>query len=301
MLEVGEQAAITIENSRLYEKMKERDRLAALGEMAAGLAHEIRNPLGAIKGAAQYLDPTGMQTGDAEILNIIVEEVNRLDGVVAQFLAYSRPWPGPGTSKFQPTDVNDVLWKTMKLIENDLPKNVSSELDLTPGLPQINADAEQLKQVFINLALNAVQAMPDGGRLAVRTRRPQNPLELSDASPRYTADMVEVRFADTGAGIPEDAKDRIFIPFYTTKTKGTGLGLAISQRVVKGHGGTIEVQSRLGEGTEFILRFPSAAALESSARLGLASTPLSVAGLDAHAREREAPVGTTPAATGTRS
>jgi hypothetical protein len=112
--------------------------------------------------------------------------------------------------------------------------------------------------------------------------------------------MVEVRFADTGAGIPEDAKDRIFIPFYTTKTKGTGLGLAISQRVVKGHGGTIEVQSRLGEGTEFILRFPSAAALESSARLGLASTPLSVAVLEDRSRDREEPV--SPAAvTGTRS
>src|SRR5437667_5658023 len=146
MLDIGEQAAITIENSRLYEKMKERDRLAALGEMAAGLAHEIRNPLGAIKGAAQYLDPAGLQSGDAEILNIIVEEVNRLDGVVAQFLAYSRPFPGTGSSKFQPTDLNDVLWKTMKLIENDLPRNVALELDLTPGLPSINADAEQLKQ-----------------------------------------------------------------------------------------------------------------------------------------------------------
>ena len=287
MLQVAEQAAITIENSRLYEKMKERDRLAALGEMAAGLAHEIRNPLGAIKGAAQYLDPATLRGGDAEILQIIVEEVNRLDGVVTQFLDYSRPFPDRATDKFSRTDLNDVVARTMKLVEASLPANVRVELDFEPQLPLVLADAEQLKQVFINLA--------------VRTRRPQNPLELSDASPRYTADMVEVRFADTGAGIPEDAKDRIFIPFYTTKTKGTGLGLAISQRVVKGHGGTIEVQSRLGEGTEFILRFPSAAALESSARLGLASTPLSVAALDAHAREREEPVATTPAATGTRS
>jgi signal transduction histidine kinase len=275
MLEIGEQAAITIENSRLYEKMKERDRLAALGEMAAGLAHEIRNPLGAIKGAAQYLDPAGLQGGDAEILNIIVEEVNRLDAVVAQFLDYSRPFPSSASGKFQNTDLNDVLWKTMKLIENDLPKNVSVELDLTPGLPAIHADAEQLKQVFINLALNAVQAMPDGGRLTVRTRRPHAPVELglSESTPRYSADQVEVRFADTGAGIPEDTLDRIFIPFYTTKTKGTGLGLAISQRIVKGHGGTIEVQSRVGEGTEFILRFPSAAALDTAGRLGMVQSP----------------------------
>src|SRR5258706_4257256 len=260
MLEIGDEGAIPTENSRLYERMKERDRLAALGEMAAGLAHEIRNPLGAIKGAAQYLDPSGLQGGDAEILNIIVEEVNRLDGVVAQFLDYSRPYASAASSKFQGTDLNDVLWKTMKLIENDLPKNVAVELDLTPGLPAINADAEQLKQVFINLALNAMQAMPDGGRLVVRTRRPHAPVELglSEHTPRYSADRVEVRFADTGAGIPEDAIDRIFIPFYTTKTKGTGLGLAISQRIVKGHGGTLHLQSRGGEGAEVILRFPAA-------------------------------------------
>jgi signal transduction histidine kinase len=290
MLEIGEQAAITIENSRLYEKMKERDRLAALGEMAAGLAHEIRNPLGAIKGAAQYLDPSGMQPGDAEILNIIVEEVNRLDGVVAQFLDYSRPFPNASSGKFQSTDLNDVLWKTIKLIENDLHKNVAVELDLTPGLPAVNADAEQIKQVFINLALNAVQAMPDGGRLTVRTRRPHAPVELglSESTPRYSADQIEVRFADTGAGIPEDALDRIFIPFYTTKTKGTGLGLAISQRIVKGHGGTIDVQSRVGEGTEFVLRFPSAAALDTAGRLGMVQSPA------AQAEETPSPVPALP-------
>jgi len=277
MLEIGEQAAITIENSRLYERMKERDRLAALGEMAAGLAHEIRNPLGAIKGAAQYLDPSALREGDAEILQIIVEEVNRLDGVVAQFLDYSRPFPGPGAAdKFQPAELNDVLWRTVKLIESQLPPNVVLELELTPELPRVLADAEQLKQVFINLILNAVQAMPDGGRLKVKTRRPHAPIELglSDSTPRYAADQVEIRFADTGAGIPEDAQSRIFIPFYTTKTKGTGLGLAISQRIVKGHGGTIEVQSRLGEGTEFILRFPSATALDTAGRLGMVQTPL---------------------------
>ncbi len=273
MLEVADQAALTIENSRLYERMKERDRLAALGEMAAGLAHEIRNPLGAIKGAAQYLDPKQLPPGDSEILGIIVEEVNRLDSVVAQFLDYSRPFPSVGTSdRFTPTDLNDVIGRTLKLLEPTLPVGVKIVSELGPQLPPILGDAEQLKQVFINLALNAVQAMPDGGTLTVRTRRPVQPLEmaLSDALPRYAADLVEVRFSDTGAGIPEEAKDRIFIPFYTTKTKGTGLGLAITQRIVKGHGGTIEVQSRIGEGTEFVLRFPSASALDTAGKLGLA-------------------------------
>src|SRR5712664_3316978 len=261
MLQVGEQAAITIENSRLYERMKERDRLAALGEMAAGLAHEIRNPLGAIKGAAQYLD-------------------------------YSRPMSPGASDKLTPTDLNDVLSRTVKLIEGSLPPNVRLELSLEPDLPRILGDAEQLKQVFINLALNAVQAMPDGGRLAVRTRRPRQPLELglSDASPRYAADQVEVRFADTGAGIPEEAKDRIFIPFYTTKSKGTGLGLAISQRIVKAHGGSIEVQSRLGEGSEFILRFPSATAVDAAGRLGLTPTPLQVTRVEPARDEEPEPI-----------
>src|SRR5205807_3251929 len=292
MLDIGEQAAITIENSRLYEKMKERDRLAALGEMAAGLAHEIRNPLGAIKGAAQYLDPTQLQGGDGEILQIIVEEVNRLDGVVAQFLDYSRPMSPGATDKLTPTDLNDVLARTIKLIESSLPPNVVLETSFEPELPRILGDAEQLKQVFINLALNAVQAMPDGGRLAVRTRRPRQPLELglSDASPRYAADQVEVRFADTGAGIPEEAKDRIFIPFYTTKSKGTGLGLAISQRIVKAHGGSIEVQSRLGEGSEFILRFPSANAVDAAGRLGLTPTPLQVTRVEARSDDETEPI-----------
>ena len=280
MIEVAEQAAITIENSRLYERMKERDRLAALGEMAAGLAHEIRNPLGAIKGAAQYLDPSQLPAGDGEILAIIVEEVNRLDGVVAQFLEYSRPFPGPGAGgTFAPVSLNDVLTRTLKLLETMLPANVKLICELTPDLPAITGDAEQLKQVFINLALNAAQAMDDGGSLTIRTRRPHQPLEmaLSDSLPRYAEGHVEVRFADTGAGIPEEARDRIFIPFYTTKSKGTGLGLAITQRIVKGHGGTIEVQSRLGEGTEFILRFPTATALDTAGRLGLVPVPLGMA------------------------
>src|SRR5258708_24092430 len=108
MLEIGEQAAITIENSRLYEKMKERDRLAALGEMAAGLAHEIRNPLGAIKGAAQYLDPAGMPARGAEVLNIILQEVNPLHAVGAQFLQYSPPLPAATSGEVPPPDLHHL-------------------------------------------------------------------------------------------------------------------------------------------------------------------------------------------------
>jgi signal transduction histidine kinase len=255
MLEVGEQAAITVENSRLYEKMKERDRLAALGEMAAGLAHEIRNPLSSIKGAVQFLDPKSLPAAEAEIMTVIVEEVNRLNTVVTEFLEYSRPL----RSAFTAVSINDVLTKTMKLLQgHEMPADIDVALDLAGELPQIRCDADQLKQVFINLALNAAQAMPKGGTLSITTRQPRaSEWRFQDEVPRAIGDQVEIRFADTGEGIPEDVRSHIFVPFYTTKKKGTGLGLAICQRIVKNHGGTIEVESKSGGGTKFILRLPT--------------------------------------------
>jgi len=255
MLELANQLAIAVENSRLYERMKERDRLAALGEMAAGLAHEIRNPLGAIKGAVQYLDPKALPDAEGELAGVILEEVDRLNAVVTQFLEYSRPLK----STFTPVDINDVLARTMKLLTgHEMPESVQVKLDLAPELPPVSCDADQLKQVFINLAINAVQAMPRGGTLVLTTRRPRaGEWHLRDDAPRYVGDQVEIRFADTGEGIAEDVRRSIFIPFYTTKKHGTGLGLAICQRVVKNHGGTIEVESKPGEGATFILRLPT--------------------------------------------
>ena len=261
MLEVAERAAAILESSQLLERMKERDRLAALGEMAAGLAHEIRNPLGAIKGAAQYLNPASLPGEDGDLLQVIVEEVNRLNGVVTEFLDYSRPVK----SQLAPTDVNDVLQRTVKLLQSQgLPSGIGIEVRLAPDLPRAVGDAEQLKQVFINLALNAVQAMPRGGTLSIRTLDPtgsQPSWRFADVSPRRRSprgDLLEIRFRDTGEGIPAEARERIFIPFYTTKAKGTGLGLAICQRIVKAHNGTIAVESEPGQGTEFIVRLPVA-------------------------------------------
>ncbi len=255
MLEVADQVAVTVENTRLYERMKERDRLAALGEMAAGLAHEIRNPLSSIKGAVQYLDPKALPPAESELMEVLVDEVNRLNNVVTQFLEYARPM----RTTFQPANINEVLAKTMKLLQgHELPERVEVRLELEPELPQVSCDADQLKQVFINLTLNAAQAMPKGGALTVVTRRPRaNEWHLDEKEPRYIGNQVELRFTDTGGGIPEEVRSRLFIPFYTTKEKGTGLGLAICQRIVKNHGGTIEVESRPGEGTTFILRLPT--------------------------------------------
>jgi len=251
LLEVADRCALVIENSKLYQQMKERDRLAAIGEMSAGLAHEIRNPLAAIKGAIQYLDPSRLAGEDREFLEIIVDEVNRLNGVVTQFLDYSRPL----RPSMVPADLNDVLTRTFRLLSPAVPAGIELSLELAPELPRVLCDAEQLKQVFINLAQNAFQAMPQGGRLTVTTAVNRDDLAYWREGARRP-DVVEIRFRDAGPGIPDEARERIFVPFFTTKEKGTGLGLAICQRIVKAHLGSIVVRSPPGEGAEFTISLP---------------------------------------------
>lgn len=252
---VAAQIAITVQNSKLYERMKERDRLAALGEMAAGLAHEIRNPLGAIKGAAQLLTPSPeaseVPPESREFLGIIVEEANRLNRVVSQFLDYARPYRGTP----EPLDVNEVVRKTAQLVTPPPPGEgatapVEIHLQLAEELPRTRADAEKLRQVFLNLALNGVQAMPGGGKLTISTALRKGTRKAGP--PQF----LEVRFRDSGVGIPPTELKSLFIPFYTTKDKGTGLGLPISQRIIESHGGTIEVRSRVGAGSTFTVLLP---------------------------------------------
>jgi signal transduction histidine kinase len=253
---VATSIGITLQNSQVYERMKERDRLAALGQMAAGLAHEIRNPLGSIKGAAQFLQPGGSgeaskdgpREGQGEFLDIIVEEVNRLNKIVSQFLDYARPYRG----EQRPLDVADVLRKTLSLLTGEAEEHARVEIvtDFADKMPPVRADAEQLLQVFLNLSLNALQAMPQGGRLVISTA-------LRRATRRgAAAAFLEARFRDTGAGIPPNDLKNLFIPFFTTKEKGTGLGLPISQRIIENHGGTIEVRSQPGEGATFTVLLP---------------------------------------------
>jgi two-component system, NtrC family, sensor histidine kinase HydH len=243
-------AARVIESSQAYERVKERDRLAALGEMAAGLAHEIRNPLGAIKGAAQLLGKPSSAEETAEFLEIIVEEANRLNNVVTRFLDYARS-ERPGREGADKVDLNMVVKRTEQLLRQDLAKNVELRVRIDDQLPQIAGDPESLMQVFLNLGQNAIQAMPDGGTIEIlTTRRRRSRLGYGQ--------FAEVRFRDTGHGIPRDKLKKLFIPFYTTKQKGTGLGLAISHRIVNQHGGTIEVRSTLGQGSTFSVFLPAA-------------------------------------------
>jgi two-component system, NtrC family, sensor histidine kinase HydH len=251
LLEVADRCALVMENSKLYQQMKERDRLAAIGEMSAGLAHEIRNPLAAIKGAIQVLDPQKLPPEDREFLEIVFEEVNRLNGVVSQFLDYSRPLK----PALAPAEVNDLLGRTFRLLGPAVPPGIELSVTLAEDVPRVLCDAEQLKQVFINLAQNAFQAMPRGGRLEVSTAVSRDDLAFWREGARRP-DTVEIRFHDSGPGVPEEARERIFVPFYTTKEKGTGLGLAICQRIIKAHQGALQIRSPPGEGAEFIISLP---------------------------------------------
>jgi two-component system, NtrC family, sensor histidine kinase HydH len=249
---VATSIGITLQNSQVYERMKERDRLAALGQMAAGLAHEIRNPLGSIKGAAQYLQPgqsdATTREGTREFLDIIIEEVNRLNKIVSQFLDYARPYRG----EQRHLEVAEVLRKTLALFAKEAEDHGKVEIvtDFAERMPPVRADAEQLLQVFLNLSLNALQAMPQGGKLWISTALRRSTRRGAAAA------FLEVRFRDAGVGIPAGDLKNLFIPFFTTKEKGTGLGLPISQRIIENHGGTIEVRSQPGEGATFTVLLP---------------------------------------------
>jgi signal transduction histidine kinase len=239
------QAGIVIDNSREYQKMQERERLAALGELAAGLAHEVKNPLGAIKGAAQLLaDPADGKQLDAhsrEFLQIILEEVERLDRVVGSVLDYARPTGGkPG-----PIDVNAIVKRTVVLLTAEYGTAIQFTVDLPSVLPKVRGDAEQLRQVLINLIQNAVQAMQGRGEVTIKTgERIQR-----------GASFVTIAISDRGPGIAPGARKSLFTPFFTTKEKGTGLGLAISARAVQDMGGRIDVQSG-PDGATFVVLMP---------------------------------------------
>jgi signal transduction histidine kinase len=283
LLGLATQTAITLENSSLYQEMKERDRLAALGEMAAGLAHEIRNPLGAIKAAAQYLAEPGGETEhpNAEFLDIIVEETDRLDRVVSAFLDFARPAKGHPA----PVDVKGAVQRTMQLLGPELEAaGCAWSLEVDTSLPLVRIDVEQLRQVLINLVKNAVQAMPHEGEVKVLlTRRVR---ASPGGGPRT---WVQLRVTDSGPGIPEDILPKLFVPFVTTKDRGTGLGLAISQRIVNASGGRIEVRTQVGRGTTFIIHLPAESEAPASAGLYSAAPSESPASVGSRGMKRLEP------------
>lgn len=251
------QAAIVVENSRLHTRLKERDRLAAMGEMAAGLAHEIRNPLGSIKAAAQFIEGAGGASAQQkEFLGIIVEEVGRLNRVVSSFLDYARPYQGNPSLG----DPREVIERTLQLARADLPAGTRLDVQLPEALPDVRVDSEHLRQVLLNLVRNASEAMKGDGSVVVSARA-RGGATISEPGASERPSTVEILVRDTGPGIAASVRHSLFIPFATTKEKGTGLGLAISQRLVESAGGRLEVRSSDRSGTTFAIVLPVASRL----------------------------------------
>ena len=224
-----------------FDEELEKEKAALLEEMATGLAHEIRNPLGSIKGAAQYLQSEGEGTEGRKLLDVIIEETDRLNRVVSQFLDYAKPF----RLDLKKQDINRVIEKAVSLIRaNHAAEGIVVETDLNPNLPEVEIDAEQIVQVILNISFNSVEAMPEGGTLLFRTSRIES--EKGDA--------VGIAIRDTGRGMDKEEMQKIFKPFFTTKERGVGLGLAICRRIVKNHGGYIRVKSIPGQGTIFYIR-----------------------------------------------
>lgn len=228
---------------RLEEDFRRMRELAAVGQLAATIAHELRNPLSSIKGAAQFLQKEYEDHPSiVEFLSIIVEEVNGLSKLTTEFLEFARPLK----LELGPVDINRLIEKTLQLMSVHIAdSDVVVRQNLDPTLPAIEADAKQLEQVLKNIILNALQAMPDGGVLTVET----GPMPGG----------VYFAVTDTGVGIPDDKIDHIFQPFVTTKTKGTGLGLSVVRKIVDNHGGKIEVATQLGKGSTFKVFLPKTA------------------------------------------
>jgi two-component system sensor histidine kinase PilS (NtrC family) len=230
---------------RMEESVRRKDRLAAVGRVAAGLAHEIRNPLGAMRGAIQVMQiNTPAESTNSSLMEIIVRESDRLNKIISNFLTYARP----RVNNFSEVDVREAINEAFLLLKHS--PDVKPEHSLNYDMPDepvvISADPTQLKQIFWNLARNALGAMPDGGTLTVSSERTAN-------------DRVRIVFSDTGCGMPPEQVEKLFEPFSESTTGGTGLGLSIVYQIVRDHNGTINVRSRENEGTSISIELPTEA------------------------------------------
>jgi two-component system, NtrC family, sensor histidine kinase HydH len=252
-----EQAARTMRSLEIFSQQREKERLAALGEMAAGLAHEIRNPLGAIKGAAQYLESNNFKSGpESRFLEIIVEETDRLNRVVSQFLEYSKPWGDATTSGYQSLELVPLIERTLDLLRPTLGPEVRLELRTSGGSARVLGSPEQLRQVLINLVQNSLHAVQ--GRT--------DPLIRVSVAPLEEGREAIIGVEDNGRGILRENLAKLFIPFFTTSPSGTGLGLSICQRIVEAHRGRIEAVSEEGRFTRFSVILPLAGETHGSGK-----------------------------------
>ena len=229
------------------QNLQRAEQMKAVGEIAAGLVHEIKNPLAGIKASIQVLlEQEGCGKEDRIVLSKVVDAIKDIEGLMKNLLNFAKP-PKP---HLMPVDLNTVLESTLAFslpyasVGPNGPQGITVVKDFDPNLPSTLADPGQMQQVFLNLFMNALEAMPDGGALTVRT------------SP-VPGGWLRVEVCDTGKGIDAAARDKLFVPFFTTKHKGTGLGLAVTKRFVEAHGGTISVEDNPSGGTIFRILLPS--------------------------------------------
>lgn len=231
------------ERYKLEEQLHQSERLAALGEMIAGVSHEIRNPLGIIRSTAELLD-SRMQDGKlTKFSSIIVEESTRLNDILTEFLDFARP----KTLRPAPCRIEDVLDRYLSVMEAECHRlGITVQKFYQTGNRSIEADQDLLYRAFVNIFANSLQAMPEGGLLIVQTAIANG----------QDGTSMEIQIQDTGIGIPREVMKKIFNPFFTTRQKGTGLGLAIVQTIIDNHNGQIEVVSQEGKGSTMIIRLP---------------------------------------------
>jgi PAS domain S-box-containing protein len=232
------------EVSRLETQLRRADKLAALGTLSAGVAHEVKNPLHALTLNLHLLEKEiaagrGSSPQGAEYLAILRSEIQRIHRIVENFLRFSKP----AIPEIKPIDLHALLERVLGLVAFEAAEHrVTIDTAFEASLPSVFGDEGQLSQVFLNLTMNALQAMPDGGVLVVGTR--------------FDRGWAEVAVKDTGDGIQAEAVPHIFDPYYTTRLRGVGLGLAIAHRIVEGHRGSIDVESEVGKGTTLTVRLP---------------------------------------------
>ncbi|WP_003544474.1 ATP-binding protein [Desulfotomaculum nigrificans] len=245
------------EKKRLEEELRRSERLAALGRLVTGVAHELRNPLGIVKATVQVMEGEYKKTvpGIEEYTKVICEQINRGNKVIQELLDFGRP----SKPIVRPTDLNGLLDSVLTFTHPMLRQNkIDLNKELAPDLPLAAIDADRIKQVFVNLILNAIQAMPGGGKLTIKT--------LAEN------DKVKVCFSDTGGGINPDDLPRIFDPFYTTKDEGAGLGLSISYQIIHMHNGKIWVAETSPSGTTICISLPQSAQWKGSVLLDSENT-----------------------------
>ncbi|MDF1613436.1 two-component system sensor histidine kinase NtrB [Desulfurivibrio dismutans] len=230
------------ERRRLEQQLHDSEKLATLGRMVASVSHEIKNPLGIIRSTAAILGKRVRKEapGNEHLAEIIVSETGRLDGIVREFLDFARPQ----TLNRAPESINEIIRQALEFLAPELRnRGITASLELTESLPTLQLDREQIYRALLNIILNAVQAMADGGTLTLRSRRLHKMIGGGQ--------VVEI--VDTGEGIREEEREQIFSPFHTGKHRGTGLGLAIVKNIIDAHRGRIEVESEPGSGSCFRL------------------------------------------------